>query len=436
MRARQHPEVIAELDNRTYSQWLLDLGNGTIPYTTLSAKAIIGGSRAPQDLIQIPRTFQLDNINQLIEFVFDNDYVNKNNGNKAILCPTNAAVAHVNNIILDKLVNIEERTYYSIDEYNQEEDDDEFHVTMDLLNSIEAASLPPHELKLKIGAIVMILRNVDVEDGICNGSRVRVIGLGEHIIECELLSADGEQQRPLETTDNTRRILLGDDDLEEDEEHRIFVEDDNDSAEESSDNDSACDVINELQNFEINDMLANIDIDQYQNIDNTTANRSSDLFIREDEIMESTCWEKIIQHVLAEDHIVGTNDNERRVGETEEVMVDEIRQYQDFRFVSSMEATWRILEYKMHDRSHSVLVLPVHLQGELTLLYEEFDDFDNIQRRLDSRSKLEAFFKLNREDQEARRYSYAEIPEHYTWDNKNAEWKRSRQISKQLGCIV
>ncbi|CAH1115855.1 unnamed protein product [Psylliodes chrysocephalus] len=131
--------------------------------------------------------------------------------------------------------------------------------------------------------------------------------------------------------------------------------------------------------------------------------------------------EKIIQHVLAENHIVGTNDNERRVGETEEVMVDEIRQYQDFRFVSLMEATWRILEYKMHDRSHSVLVLPVYLQGERTLLYEEFDDFDNIQRRLDSRSKLEAFFKLNREDQEARRNLYAEIPEHYTWDNKYAE---------------
>ncbi|CAH1115854.1 unnamed protein product [Psylliodes chrysocephalus] len=66
-----------------------------------------------------------------------------------------------------------------------------------------------------------------------------------------------------------------------------------------------------------------------------------------------------------------TNDNERREGETEEVMIDEIRQYQDF-------------------------------------------------RRLENRSKLEAFFKLNREDQEARRYLYAEIPEHYTWDNKNS----------------
>ncbi|CAH1115847.1 unnamed protein product [Psylliodes chrysocephalus] len=65
MRARQHPKIIAELDNRTYSQWLLDLGNGTIPYTTSSAKAIIEGSRAPQDLIQIPRTFQLGNIDRL-----------------------------------------------------------------------------------------------------------------------------------------------------------------------------------------------------------------------------------------------------------------------------------------------------------------------------------------------------------------------------------
>lgn len=88
----------------------------------------------------------------------------------------------MNNIILDKLINTEEKTYYSFDEYKKD-DDDEFHVTMDLLNSIETASVPPHELKLKIGAIVLIRRNDDVEDGICNGSRV---GLGEHIIECEL----------------------------------------------------------------------------------------------------------------------------------------------------------------------------------------------------------------------------------------------------------
>ncbi|CAH1115851.1 unnamed protein product [Psylliodes chrysocephalus] len=110
MSARKYPENIAKLDDRTYSQWLLDLGKGTIPNTTLSAKAIIGGSRAPQDLIQIPRTFQLDNIDRLIEFVFDNDFVNRNNGNKAILYPTNTEVAHVSNVILDKLVNIEERT--------------------------------------------------------------------------------------------------------------------------------------------------------------------------------------------------------------------------------------------------------------------------------------------------------------------------------------
>ncbi|CAH1115850.1 unnamed protein product [Psylliodes chrysocephalus] len=109
-----------------------------------------------------------------------------------------------------------------------------------------------------------------------------------------------------------------------------------------------------------------------------------------------------------------TNDNERREEETEQVMVDEIRHYQDF----------------------SIACAPTGRTHSGTLVYKEFDDFDNIQRRLENRSKLEAFFKLNREDQEARRYLYVEIPEHYTWDNKNAEWKRRRQVSKQLGCMV
>lgn len=115
---------------------------------------------------------------------------------------------------------------------------------------------------------------------------------------------------------------------------------------------------------------------------------------------------------------MATNSSQQQQGETE-VMVDEIQYY--FRYVSSIGGTCRIFGFKMHDRSHSVMVLPVHLHKERIILYEELDDHENIQRRLESRSKFEAFLKLNRENEEARQYLYAEIPEHYTWDNKNAE---------------
>jgi len=41
---------------------------------------------------------------------------------------------------------------------------------------------------------------------------------------------------------------------------------------------------------------------------------------------------------------------------------DEINNYLDCRYVSSMEACWRLFQFKMSDRSHSGVCLPVHLE--------------------------------------------------------------------------
>lgn len=38
--------------------------------------------------------------------------------------------------------------------------------------------LPPHRLSLKCGAVVMLIRNISVRDGLCNGTRVMIEELG------------------------------------------------------------------------------------------------------------------------------------------------------------------------------------------------------------------------------------------------------------------
>ncbi|KAG5863312.1 hypothetical protein JTB14_024439 [Gonioctena quinquepunctata] len=116
--------------------------------------------------------------------------------------------------------------------------------------------------------------------------------------------------------------------------------------------------------------------------------------------------------------------------------IDEIQQYIDGRYASAMEATWRLFSFKLHARSHSVLVLPVHLPGDRDLLYNEEDDIDEIEARLLKPSKLEAWFTLNQNEPRARTYRYAEIPEYSTWDSKNAKWNIRIQKSEQFGCIA
>ena len=41
---------------------------------------------------------------------------------------------------------------------------------------------------------------------------------------------------------------------------------------------------------------------------------------------------------------------------------DEIKTYLDARYVSAPEAVWRIFEYRMHEQSHAIKRLPVHLE--------------------------------------------------------------------------
>ncbi|KAJ8973888.1 hypothetical protein NQ317_019301 [Molorchus minor] len=100
------------------------------------------------------------------------------------------------------------------------------------------------------------------------------------------------------------------------------------------------------------------------------------------------------------------------------VNVDEVQSYLDCRYVSSMEAAWRLLEFKMHDRSHSVMVLPVHLPGGNYVVVDDWEDEGRMEDRLEARSKLEAWFALNGDDADARRFKYAEIPEHFVWERR------------------
>ena len=59
----------------------------------------------------------------------------------------------------------------------------------EFLNKLEFTNIPPHELQLKIGAHVMIIRNIK-SPIMMNGTRAIIEYLGKHIIEAKISSGE------------------------------------------------------------------------------------------------------------------------------------------------------------------------------------------------------------------------------------------------------
>ena len=85
-------------------------------------------------------------------------------------------------------------------------------------------------------------------------------------------------------------------------------------------------------------------------------------------------------------------------------IIDEIKIYQNKRYVSSCEAYWRIVECKIVDMKPSILDLHVHLEGEQSVTYEP--NMENAMESIErfSRTMLTEYFKNNADTGETLKY--------------------------------
>lgn len=106
---------------------------------------------------------------------------------------------------------------------------------------------------------------------------------------------------------------------------------------------------------------------------------------------------------------------------------DEIKQYVNGRYVSAPEAMWRLLENKMHDRSHSVIKLAVHSPMQHLVYFKEGKEAQALAAAAGKKTMLTAWFELNARDPFACTLLYSEIPYHYVWRPSTSSWEPRRR---------
>jgi ATP-dependent DNA helicase PIF1 len=128
------------------------------------------------------------NLEELFQFVYGkdlNDLSAAQLSDCAILAPLNASVRDLNSMAIERLRG-QSRLYLSTDEELDAEGNIIEDLPVEVLNNMYRPGLPVHNLKLKVKALVMCMRNMSRD--VCNGTKLQVQNLYPNLIDCLILT--------------------------------------------------------------------------------------------------------------------------------------------------------------------------------------------------------------------------------------------------------
>ncbi|KAL5186650.1 ATP-dependent DNA helicase PIF1 [Glycine soja] len=187
MRLQSNPTDHSNLDElKQFSEWLLDIGDGKLAEPNDG----YGEITIPDEFLI--KDFQ-DPIQAIVEATYSDLLHNYNNGDflqkRVVLASTKDVVDKINDYVLS-LIPGEEKEYCSVDSVDKSDEllSPAFGVlTAEFLNSLKTSGIPNHKLIIKVGTPIILLRNLDQADGLCNETRLIVTRLGSSVVEAEII---------------------------------------------------------------------------------------------------------------------------------------------------------------------------------------------------------------------------------------------------------
>ena len=95
----------------------------------------------------------------------------------------------------------------------------------------------------------------------------------------------------------------------------------------------------------------------------------------------------------------------------------------------------RCFSDKLHDQSHTIYKLAIHLSNQQRVFYRERQQEQAAERAEGRDTHLSALFRLNREDLTARQFLYSDIPKHYVFiDRRSGQSEEEVVTESSAGC--
>ena len=171
-----------------FDRWTLSIGNGEmrelqVPDDLISTKIVKNSRENPSSEQQAMEGF--------VDQIFPDIVINIGDPHwlegRCILAATNKEVDMINDMVVGKLPGTTDKMY-SADSLDN--NGDLLRVTEEYLNTLQPNGFPTHVLKLKPGMPLMLLRNLDPSEGLCNGTKlVYVRNIGNKVLECKIVGS-------------------------------------------------------------------------------------------------------------------------------------------------------------------------------------------------------------------------------------------------------